>query len=267
MEKKFITLCADDYGLNYGVSKGILALVEAKKLSAVSCLVNFPALQSNASALLSCDSLFSIGLHFNLTEGCFLSKKNQNMPSLKALMFKSNFYRLAPEVIEQELIAQIERFRATFKRNPDFIDGHQHVHQFPQIQDIVLKVYNDYFPEKNVWMRSTYPYLKTGQGDMKAKILAYFGARKFKQKLVENYIPHPPSFTGFYDFSPQADYSSLFSNWIQKAPNYTLIMCHPGFADKDAISQARQQELAFLRHADFTNTYSLKLSTGPQLGT
>jgi predicted glycoside hydrolase/deacetylase ChbG (UPF0249 family) len=37
-----IAICADDYGLSYGVSAGIIEALEAGRLSAVSALVNGP---------------------------------------------------------------------------------------------------------------------------------------------------------------------------------------------------------------------------------
>ena len=39
----------------------------------------------------------------------------------------------------------------TFGRPPDFVDGHQHVHMFPQVSDVVLAVARSLAPE--AWMR------------------------------------------------------------------------------------------------------------------
>ena len=38
-----------------------------------------------------------------------------------------------------------------FGRPPDFIDGHQHVHLFPQVRDAVLKVVAEAAPD--AWVR------------------------------------------------------------------------------------------------------------------
>ena len=38
-----------------------------------------------------------------------------------------------------------------FGRPPDFIDGHQHVHLFPQVRDAVLKVAAEAAPD--AWLR------------------------------------------------------------------------------------------------------------------
>ncbi|MBF0335117.1 MAG: ChbG/HpnK family deacetylase, partial [Alphaproteobacteria bacterium] len=35
-------LCADDYGLSPGVSRGILALIEMGRVSATGCMVTMP---------------------------------------------------------------------------------------------------------------------------------------------------------------------------------------------------------------------------------
>lgn len=42
INSKTIVLCADDFGLDPGVSEGILKLAHMGRLSAVSCMVNMP---------------------------------------------------------------------------------------------------------------------------------------------------------------------------------------------------------------------------------
>ena len=46
-------LCADDFGLNSSVSKGILELVQAGKIDSVSCLVTTENWKKQALALRS----------------------------------------------------------------------------------------------------------------------------------------------------------------------------------------------------------------------
>ncbi|WP_240489526.1 ChbG/HpnK family deacetylase [Legionella parisiensis] len=52
INSKTIILCADDFGLDPGVSAGILKLVRMGRLSAVSCMVNMPSFIPYAKELL-----------------------------------------------------------------------------------------------------------------------------------------------------------------------------------------------------------------------
>ena len=69
-----------------------------------------------------------IGLHFNLTEGEFLSQPGKQM------LNKSSFWNTAQQgaideqEIKNELIAQIQWFIQHVGYEPAHIDGHNHIH-------------------------------------------------------------------------------------------------------------------------------------------
>ncbi len=131
-----ITLCADDYGLSYGVSAGILEALDAQRLSAVSALTNGPRWPAMGRELLRRAYDVDIGLHFNLTLGHPLSA----MPKLAAsgefprisTVIRAALSRNPPmDEIRAEIDRQLDRFEAVLERPPDFVDGHQHVHVLP----------------------------------------------------------------------------------------------------------------------------------------
>lgn len=64
---KNIILCADDFGLNSGISQGILKLARGNRISAVSCMVNAPDFHIHGQELLSLNKI-QPGLHFNRGE-------------------------------------------------------------------------------------------------------------------------------------------------------------------------------------------------------
>src|SRR5512138_3236227 len=64
---KTVTLCADDFGLNEPVSRGIIELAEASRLSAVSCMSASPHWREHASWLAPLRGKIDIGLHLTLT--------------------------------------------------------------------------------------------------------------------------------------------------------------------------------------------------------
>jgi predicted glycoside hydrolase/deacetylase ChbG (UPF0249 family) len=146
---KKIVLCADDFSLNEYVSLGIIDLIKHKRLSAVSCLVNSSNWTSHAGWLIPFVNHIDIGLHFNLTEGKSISSHTYwhqgTFPPLKKLLIDGYLRRIPRDAVYHELQAQIDTFRHMMKRDPDFIDGHQHIHQFPLVRDILLKQYFGHF--------------------------------------------------------------------------------------------------------------------------
>lgn len=249
--KKIIRLCADDYGLNPAVSLGIRELIGLNRLSAISCMVNFPDFPDHARALLALDrTRIRIGLHFNLTEGDSLSKPGLPLKGLKRLLLKSHLRQLNPKEIRQELEAQLACFADNFGFMPDFIDGHQHVHQFPQVRDALIAVWQTRL--KSAWIRCTYPFVSPSPFRVKAAILAITGGFAFKKLLKRLSVPHNIGFAGVYDFSVQTDYGEYFRSWLRHAKTHTLIMCHPGHrADNDPIAASREAEFAYLGSEQF----------------
>jgi len=241
--KKCIVLCADDYGQAPAISQGILALLKMARLSAVSCLVTTPYWPEHAKWLQPFQSNIDIGLHFNLT----LDKS-----SLGSLMAKSMIRQLDAGLIAAELNTQIDAFLTATGRLPDFIDGHQHVHQFPIIRDALLKVYLERFPDKK-------PYIRVAQFSsyylsLKKAIVQLMGAHALIKRLDENKIKYNHSFSGMYSFTNASKYPALFPSFLAEIGAGGLIMCHPGMPSPgptDPISMARFLEYQYLSSLRF----------------
>lgn len=266
---KTILLCADDFGLSPGISDGILKLARMHRLSAVSCMVNTESFVLAAPQLLSLKDQVQIGLHFNLTDGYLLSKVNQPVFSLKKLLLKTHLNLMDAAFLKAELNAQLDRFIDVMGRLPDFIDGHQHIHQFPQIRQAVLELYKQRLQHHQVTVRSTWPALSMKKHRFKTKILALTGGKGMQRQLLKLDIPHNHYFSGVYDFSPDTDYRSLFRHWLGLSAHQTFIMCHPGAGDMqdDPISAARNRELSYLQSEQFItdcDEFYVKLATGPK---
>lgn len=248
---KNIILCADDYGLNPSVSKGILSLLEKKRLSAVSVLTNFPQLEHYAPLLNDFQHSTAIGLHLNFTEGLYLSNQETAMP-LNQFLLKSHFRQLNKQFIKQEFDAQIQQFYEQFQRQPDFIDGHQHIHQLPLVRDVLIQHWRQN-PHKNQWIRATWPQIHSCPKYWKSHIITATGGKKLASLLDKYKIPRNSCFSGIYDFNPHADYRRLFQQWIGQINNNGLIMCHPahGGEENDGIIQARNNEFNYLQSDAF----------------
>lgn len=253
-EKKLITLCADDFGLNPGVSQGILKLASMGRLSAVSCMVNMPAFTIYAQELLDLNDRVQIGLHFNLTEGNLLSIPKQPCFSLMELLTRTHLALIKCSFIAQEFTSQLAQFEQVMGRLPDFIDGHQHVHQFPRIRQVIIDLYEHQLRQHQTFIRSTYPTISTQRDQFKAKILAFTGGKALYAALINAEIPHNACFSGIYNFAPHTDYRTLFCSWLHSITEPTLIMCHPGEYDKepDAIAPTRLIEMNYFSSKEFT---------------
>ena len=138
---KRIIICADDFGLNDAVCDGITALLSAGRISATSVMVNQPLFKKRASDLKPFMETADVGLHFDLTEGASLTKGLNTYPLAKLLAL-AHMRMLPKALLKSEWHAQLDQFEATMKAMPDHIDGHQHVHQFPVIQEVLMEVLN-----------------------------------------------------------------------------------------------------------------------------
>ncbi|MCW8408610.1 ChbG/HpnK family deacetylase [Legionella sp. PATHC035] len=255
IDSKTVVLCADDFGLDAGISEGILKLVQMGRLSAVSCMVNMPSFIPYAQELLSLKKCkhIQIGLHFNLTEGYLASNPEQSSFTLHELLIKSHLHALKLSFIAKEFLAQLDQFIDIMQQPPDFIDGHQHVHQFPVIRKVILDLYQQRLKNYRTFVRATWPSINLPQSRFKAKVLAFTGGKALLKQMIHLGIPHNRYFSGIYDFAPDANYRELFRKWMSLVKDNTLIMCHP--ADKvspaDSISPARLNEFNYFLSEEF----------------
>jgi chitin disaccharide deacetylase len=255
---KSIVLCADDYGQAPAISDGILALLLKQRLSAVSCLVNTPFWHQAAAALFESSSRADIGLHFNLTEGEALSPAYKaaygaHFSSLGVLMRRSLFRQLDQQVIVQECEAQLDAFQAAMGFLPRFIDGHQHVHQFPVVRDAFLSVYERRLRAQGSYVRLAKPALHLFK-HYKRLIIALSGANVFQKQLDRLEIPHNSSFSGNYSFGDTGRYRAHFQTFLDEVGHGGMIMCHPALRDEqssDSIAKARFEEYLYLASDQF----------------
>lgn len=261
MQKKCIVLCADDYGQALEISQAIIQLLRLKRISATSCIVNSEQWPEAASLLKPFCEAADIGLHLNLTEGRALSKEYEQqygpcLLSLPQILYLAHLRRLHKAAIEAECYAQLQRFKQELGCLPNYIDGHHHVHQFPVIREIVIKMYCDKLLGQDCYVRL--PNLKLQVSDCfwqpKKLILYAAGVGGLSSLLKKNDIPHNQSFAGVYTFLQTNDYRTFFQRFLKEISDQGLIMCHPGLvmpASQDRIAQARYEEYAYFISDNF----------------
>jgi chitin disaccharide deacetylase len=245
---KKITLCADDYGLSPGISDAILQLLNRQRLSAVSCMVNGPRWHDHANALQAFSGVVDIGLHFSLTD---IPPKTTKICKHPHIILQAYGKQLCESVIEEELTTQINRFEDAIGKLPDFIDGHQHIHQLPVVRDSLLSVYKKRLSHQPCYIRIPI----TSPLTPKSTIIALTGAFQLRKQLKQRGIPYNTSFSGVYHFKDAINYPQHFQGFLKNIRPDGLIMCHPGLNSKnnqnDVIATARQYEFDYLNSQRF----------------
>ncbi len=262
---KRIVLCADDYGQAESVSKGILALLTAGRLTATSCLVNQPDWQQQAAWLTPHTQSADVGLHLNFTEGTpvstlYIERMGQTFMPLGSLLRRSLMRSriMDRESIAAEINAQLDLFEMGVGSLPRFIDGHQHVHHLPVISDVLLEVYQQRLQESGVYLRAVTQHRRPFDvlvSGLKRSVIHYTGGSGFAGRLDELQIPHNTSFEGIYTFNKASQYRDYFQNFLRKSADRGLIMCHPGLPSNDPmdpIGYSRSIEYDYLNSPEFT---------------
>jgi predicted glycoside hydrolase/deacetylase ChbG (UPF0249 family) len=247
----YLMVCADDYAQNDAISEGIRQALNAQRLNAVSCLVTSPAWPTAGEALKSMSGTGMVGLHFNLTLGHALSREWTTrfggvLPRLDRLIVACYVGKMDRLAVQAEWSAQLEAFRRVMGRDPDFIDGHQHVHQLPVIRQQLVLMHQQ--QKLTAWVRSTVSRVRT-RGFLKSQVISGLGGRALVRELSEASIPTNTSFSGVYSFHHALNYPHYFRQFLAASQDGGLIMCHPGLSSKDRddpLHASRPHELAYL---------------------
>ena len=262
-----IILCADDYGIAPGVNAAIRDLMARGRLNATSVMTVAPAFdpeEASALARLRSDGRrVAIGLHLTLTapfrpsvtgfrplrEGAFLP--------LAATLSSAFLRRLDDAALRAEIAAQLAAFTHAFGAPPDFVDGHQHVHLFPQIGDAVIDAVAASAPQ--VWLRQCgWPGRWPSANDPKGLLITAL-SRAFRTRARARGLRTNQAFAGTYTYNARADFAALFPRFLRGMPEGGLVMCHPGTVDEtlrrlDPLTDAREREYAYLSSAAFPRT-------------
>lgn len=140
---------ADDLGYSRNRDIGIFEAFECNAITAASLMVNGPT-AINAAKKAKKLGLY-LSLHLNLTEGESLTGPSKITNEKNEMYYKCDFWNLISNStgdyansIEKETIAQIEKFKVLTGEYPTHIDGHQHVHVFPDMPDILAPIFKKY---------------------------------------------------------------------------------------------------------------------------
>ena len=257
---RHIVLCADDYGISPAVSAAIRDLIARRRINATSVMVTAPSFSHAEAAALheAAGSQAAIGLHLTLTAPFsphargFSPLRHGAFPPLAAMARRALSRSLAPALLDAEIAGQFAAFAAAFGRAPDYIDGHQHIHVFPQVSEALLRVTKHSAP--HAWLRQCGRAVRKNP-EPKGLILDAL-SRRFRRLAAEHGLRTNPAFAGTYAFRARADYARLFPRFLDGLPDGGVVMCHPGKVDAeltrlDPLTDLREREYAFFLGESF----------------
>ncbi len=253
---KKIIVCADDFALNEGVSSAIIELLNKHCISATSCMTTSPLWPEWGPRLKDLASIADIGLHLDLTEFTPLSAPlvdGLTQPlSIGQTIIKAYSRQLSLMALTREFTLQLQRFYEVMGFNPQFIDGHQHSHQFPCIRDALLIACKEHFKNSTIppiRLVNGYPFFSSFRDSILKLLIHALGRNAFKRVLDKAKLNYYNDFKGIYVFKGEPNVALLFQKFIQQISPGGVMMCHPGHHSTDGISRIREQEYVFLNSA------------------
>jgi chitin disaccharide deacetylase len=259
-----IVLCADDYAMSEGISRGIIELLGSGRLSATSVMTNMPEWGSLAPELSPFRRIRGIGLHLNLTTGRPLTEMPFICPAgeflrLPELIQRAFTGRLPESEIREELDRQLDAFIEVMGQAPDFLDGHQHVHVLPVIRQTLLSVLSQRGLTGAVWLRDPsdgiVPIIRREVGANKALLVKGL-AIGFRAAATAASFTTNEGFSGFSPLDPKISGERVITRAFSSLGSRPVIMCHPGYVepslrDIDPVVESRPAELAYLASEAF----------------
>ena len=270
--RRVISVCVDDFGQHEGINRAALDLADRQRVSAISCLVDAPAWHSGARALQAHAGRVEVGLHLNFTEDF-----GQGACHALTTLIRRSYGRLLDRAqIRTAIARQFDCFEQAMDRLPDFVDGHQHVHQLPVIRDQLIAVMNERYGSARPWLRSTLPPAACWTSGLprsavaKSWLIGRLGAKSLHALASRHGYPQNHRLVGVYGFEfSEVGYMRKMKLWLDCARDGDVLMCHPSlpWTGGDSLQEARNQEYRALSGATFSALLeSARLEIGPLRG-
>jgi chitin disaccharide deacetylase len=236
---KSLIVTADDYAMTEAIDEGIVALMDMGRLSGASCMTLSPRWPESARALTSQrQARCALGLHLDLTGFA------QRPSSLKSVIVHAYTGRLDAAHLQATVARQLDLFEQALGRAPDYVDGHQHVHQLPGVrQALMAELARRYPTGPRPWLRIS--DAATAQG-IKGHVIGALGSASLRRLARRQGLACSGRLLGVYDFQGgQAAFEQHLKHWLPHAQANAALMCHP------AIRLDAQEELGPAREAEF----------------
>jgi chitin disaccharide deacetylase len=257
--KRRVVLCADDYALTEGVSRGILELAGQGRITATSVMSNMAGWPALAPGLRAAGDRIAVGLHLNLTTGAPLGPMpglapHGRFPALGGLLLDAFRRRLRSKELREEIERQLAAFERSFGAPPAFVDGHQHVHVLPIVRSVLITVLSERGFAGRVWLRDPSDGIAAiaarATATRKALIVRALSIG-FRRAARNAGFATNEGFSGFGPLDDTASPEKVLQAGFRQLGARPVVMCHPGYADEtlrelDPAVESRPAELAYL---------------------
>jgi len=237
---KIIT-CADDFGISSEINKGIIEAHSKGILTSTALLVNAPKTQEAMELAQNHPSL-EVGLHLSIVEGIALTGNRfpelldeysyfSGSPCLqrnwKKFLIAFFCNKISKQALKEELETQIQFFLKNFPSIP-FLNGTQHLHLFPSVNDIVIDLCKKYHIN-TVRTFTTNSYLQISSFRSAQESILKILSHQFQKKSKNSDIRFTNSFYGFCEGGQLSTKKLL--RILSNLPNSGTheIMFHPGY--------------------------------------
>lgn len=249
-----LIISADDYAQGPAIDHGILDLIRMGRLTATSCLSLSPCWREAAAAITpEIRQQADIGLHLDFTT--YSRPVRHSHPQL---VMRSLLRSLDYQEVKATVAQQLDAFEREMHSAPDYIDGHQHVHQLPQVRDALLAELQARYAGKLPWIRISHP----AHDGVKGRVISALGSWAMRRQALSRGFAVTDTLLGVYGFdSSAASYQKQLRTWLAMAGKeigagrLCALMCHPGLPGTDVtdpIRQARSVEYEVFCSPGFT---------------
>jgi predicted glycoside hydrolase/deacetylase ChbG (UPF0249 family) len=251
-------LNADDYALNPGIDAAILDLAGRGIVTSASAMVLSPRWKEAGPAL-ACGAI-NRGLHLDFTSP-FVSKSFQELSISKAVL-GAYCGLTSREAIRSSIGHQLSLYEEVLGEAPQFVDGHQHVHQLPGIRAELLACLKRRYGRQSQRVKIRFCVPARWRG-LEAALVGASGAKALKRLASTDGFTGNTDFAGVYSFAKDSPLKPLWRSWLlTMAGAEPMIMCHPAtvagetVAVPDKIAEARKAEYEWLKSEAFRDLLS-----------
>lgn len=239
---KRLVLCVDDFGLKPEVNEAVAELADLGLVSATGCMSQAPWWAEGAAVLRGARrERLDVGLHLNLTEpfeGVAGPSQARWALPLPRLIGMALLRALDPQTLHRAVCTQLDAFEDVWGAAPDFVDGHQHVHQLPQVREVLLAELRRRYGSSDEasasttaqlpWLRLTTARRGPAGIDGKQRVIEWLGARSFERMARAAGFRLNGALLGVYGFDAEAgDYARRLRQWLAQAQTGDVLMMHP----------------------------------------
>lgn len=250
---------ADDFGMHPSIDAAVLDLSARGIVTSTSVMSLYPVIPDSLQRLRSQGT--SIGLHIDFTSEAAHQRYGTRY-SLRSLIGATWTHRLRYAQAKIMIEDQIDAFMRLSGAAPVFVDGHEHIHQFPVIREALFAVLESAGWARKPMLRHTRP---AGWQGVKAAIIDRLGAQSLHTLAQQSGYNCNEGFAGVYGLQREAPLDHLWARWLAAMPAQGgLIMCHPAITeDRGAFRLHEYRYLTSARFADLLQAQDISTVPWP----